>query len=140
MLQPSFILALLPHHANAERGIGLSVAVTVRQVDLNAYMMKAGELFNEKKAAAAEKAAAGGLLVLEKAAAEAGAVKTDSGLVFLEAQAGEGASPGPTDKVSPRRIEAMAGGGIDYSFRARPLVQSSPFTCTGTSALRREAD
>ena len=36
---------------------------------------------------------------LEKAAAEPGAVKTSTGLIYLELRPGTGASPGPTDIV-----------------------------------------
>lgn len=50
-----------------------------------------------EKRAASEKVK--GKAYLDQAAAEKGAVKTDSGLVFLETVAGTGASPAATDKV-----------------------------------------
>lgn len=67
-------------------------------------MPKAAAIFTERKAAQSEKAAAAGLAKLKEAAAEKGAVQTDSGLVYLETLAGDAsaASPGPTDKVHHR--------------------------------------
>jgi len=50
-----------------------------------------------EKRAASEKVK--GKAYLDQAAAEKGAVKTDSGLVFVETVAGTGASPAATDKV-----------------------------------------
>lgn len=82
-------------------GMKDTIASAPEQVDLNVYMMKGAELFEAKKAAKAEKLAAAGLEFLVEAAAEDGAVKTDSGLIYLELVAGDamGSSPAPTDKV-----------------------------------------
>lgn len=95
------------------------------QVDLAAYTVKAGELFTKRKAAAAEKAASAGLEKLAAAAEEPGAVKTDSGLVFLETEAGDpmGTAPGPTDKVRVHYEGKLIDGTVfDSSFaRGEPI-------------------
>lgn len=89
------------------------------QVDLAVYQPKAGVLFTEKQAAAAEKAESAGLAFLDDAAQDVGAVKTESGLVFLETQAGEGASPSATDKVKVHYEGRLIDGSIFDSSIAR---------------------
>ncbi len=69
------------------------------QVDLSAYNEKVQELARLRRKAKGEKQAAGSKEYLLKAAAEKGAVKTDSGLVYLSLKEGEGATPAPTDTV-----------------------------------------
>lgn len=69
------------------------------QVDLDTYMPKAQELFGALQKAQQEKLSATGMAALAAAAEEEGAIETDSGLVFLEVAAGDGASPGLNDKV-----------------------------------------
>jgi FKBP-type peptidyl-prolyl cis-trans isomerase FkpA len=53
----------------------------------------------EAKATETQTPAASGQAYLDKAAAEPGAVKTGSGLVYRELRAGTGASPAPNDTV-----------------------------------------
>mmetsp|Transcript_67557 Transcript_67557/g.179682 ORF Transcript_67557/g.179682 Transcript_67557/m.179682 type:complete len:239 (-) Transcript_67557:410-1126(-) len=91
------------------------------QVELSTYMMKASQLFEGKKGAKAEEAAKAGLMALEAAAAEEGAVKSDSGLVYLETLAGDamGVSPGPTDKVRVHYEGKLVDGTIFDSSVAR---------------------
>jgi len=69
------------------------------KVELESYMPKAAKMFESKQQEAADKAIAAGLSALVEAANEKGAVKTDSGLVFLETQTGEGDAPHWKDKV-----------------------------------------
>ena len=69
------------------------------QVELKDYQMKIRELGQKRQQAAAEvekKEAAG---FVEKMAKEKGAQKTESGLIYIETKAGEGASPKATDTV-----------------------------------------
>jgi FKBP-type peptidyl-prolyl cis-trans isomerase FkpA len=77
---------------------GISDGVTGKKpaVPLEAYQQKVQELANARLKVAGEKAASAGKEFLDKAAQEKGAVKTDSGLVYLSLQEGSGA--GPTDK------------------------------------------
>ena len=49
---------------------------------------------------------------LEKASAEAGAVKTASGLVYKELAAGTGAQPGPTDRVEVHYHGTLVDGSV----------------------------
>jgi FKBP-type peptidyl-prolyl cis-trans isomerase FkpA len=68
-------------------------------VDLAVYGKKAQEIARAKRKAQGEKAASANKTFEEKAAAEKGAVKTASGLVYLSLTDGKGKSPGPTDTV-----------------------------------------
>jgi FKBP-type peptidyl-prolyl cis-trans isomerase FkpA len=68
-------------------------------VELETYGPKIQQLAQTRRAALNEKNLAAGKEVLEKAAKEAGAVKTESGLVYLSLKEGSGASPAPTDVV-----------------------------------------
>ncbi|RYG98548.1 MAG: FKBP-type peptidyl-prolyl cis-trans isomerase [Alphaproteobacteria bacterium] len=60
---------------------------------------KLQELQKTRVAAATEKAKKDGVTALEKAAAEKGATKTASGLVYKETKAGDGAQPTASDQV-----------------------------------------
>ncbi len=68
-------------------------------VDLAAYNGKVQELARSRRKAQGEKLASVNKETLEKAAAEKGAVKTGSGLVFRSLKEGKGNSPGATDTV-----------------------------------------
>jgi len=68
-------------------------------VDLAAYNGKVQELAKSRRKVQGEKLAPANKEFLEKAAGEKGAVKTDSGLVYLSLKEGSGNSPGATDTV-----------------------------------------
>jgi FKBP-type peptidyl-prolyl cis-trans isomerase FkpA len=68
-------------------------------LELNDYSKKIQDLAVARRAAQGEKLAAAGREYLEKAAKAEGAVKTDSGLVYLSLKEGTGTSPAATDKV-----------------------------------------
>ena len=68
-------------------------------VDLNTWGPKLQTLANGRQAKVAEKEKASSAAYLEKAAAESGAVKSDSGLIYRELTPGTGDSPKATDKV-----------------------------------------
>lgn len=80
---------------------GLDDAVSGKKthVEIADYNSKVQELAKTRRKAQGDKQAAAGKEFLEKAAAEKGAVKTDSGLVYLSLKEGEGASPKATDTV-----------------------------------------
>lgn len=80
---------------------GLTDGVTKKKpaVELESYQAKVQELAKARRDAQGVKLAAIGKEVLEKAAAEKGAVKTDSGLVIVPLKEGTGASPKDTDTV-----------------------------------------
>ena len=68
-------------------------------VDLAAYNGKVQELAKSRRKAQGEKLASVNKEFLEKAAGEKGAVKTESGLVYLSLKEGGGAVPVATDTV-----------------------------------------
>lgn len=68
-------------------------------VDITAYNEKIQELAKTRRKAQGEKLASVGKEFLDKAAKEKGAVKTESGMVFLSLQDGTGAAPTATDSV-----------------------------------------
>jgi FKBP-type peptidyl-prolyl cis-trans isomerase FkpA len=69
------------------------------QVQLNEWGPKMQGLAEARGNRMAEKQKAAAQAYLEKAAAEAGVVKTDSGLIYKEITPGTGVSPKPTDTV-----------------------------------------
>jgi FKBP-type peptidyl-prolyl cis-trans isomerase FkpA len=70
------------------------------EVDLEAYTGKVQELALARRKAEGEKQAAGYKGFIDKVAKEKkGAVKTDSGMVYLSLKEGSGISPGPADTV-----------------------------------------
>ncbi|GFE58601.1 FKBP-type peptidyl-prolyl cis-trans isomerase [Geobacter sp. AOG1] len=82
-----------------KRGVTDGVTGTKPEVELSAYSEKVQELARTRIKAQAEKMAPLNKEFLEKAAKEKGAVKTDSGLIYLSLAEGSGTSPGPTDTV-----------------------------------------
>ncbi len=68
-------------------------------VDMNVYGPKIQPLATARQAAVAEKSAAAGKAQLAKAAQEKGALKAQSGLVYLALREGKGAKPAATDTV-----------------------------------------
>jgi FKBP-type peptidyl-prolyl cis-trans isomerase len=81
------------------KGLRDGLTGKAKDVDLAQFRTKFQELAQEraKKVADAERKASEAYLA--KAAQQEGAVKTDSGLIYLELVAGTGASPTATDKV-----------------------------------------
>jgi FKBP-type peptidyl-prolyl cis-trans isomerase FkpA len=69
------------------------------EVELVAYTEKINELVRARRKAQGEKLVAQNKDFLDKAAKEKGALKTDSGLVYLPLKDGSGAGPSPTDTV-----------------------------------------
>ena len=69
------------------------------EIELNTWGPKIQPLMTARMAVVAEKEKAASATYLAKAAAEPGAVKTDSGLVYRELTAGTGESPKATDTV-----------------------------------------
>ena len=80
---------------------GLTDAVTGNPLDLDPkiYSEKVQQLGEARKKVQEEKQASMGKEFLDKAAKENGAVKTESGLVYLSLKEGAGATPKATDTV-----------------------------------------
>ena len=68
-------------------------------LELNTWGPRIGKLAQERGAQVAQREKAAGDAFLAKAAAEPGAEKTASGLIYRELKAGTGASPALTDRV-----------------------------------------
>ncbi|MBV8732376.1 MAG: FKBP-type peptidyl-prolyl cis-trans isomerase [Acidobacteriia bacterium] len=68
-------------------------------LDLNTWGPKIQGLANDRKTRVVEREKTSAKAYMEKAAAEPGAVKTETGLVYLELTAGTGNSPSATDTV-----------------------------------------
>jgi len=81
------------------RGVRASLLGEEPPAPLSEYVPMANELMNERKVAKTTMALAEGRRAVDVAAAEPGAVKTESGLVYLPLAEGEGESPQLTDTV-----------------------------------------
>lgn len=104
---------------------GLTATVTGAKtpVDIAAYNDKVQELARARRKALADKEAGANKEFLEKAAAEKGAMKTESGLIYTILVEGKGDSPKPTDTVKVNyRGTLVDGKEFDSSFkRNKPL-------------------
>ena len=93
-------------------------------VELNEWGPKIQPLMSTRMAAVAEKAKAASAVYLAKAAAEPGAVKTDSGLVYRELKVGTGESPKATDTVKVQyRGTLVNGTEFDSSYKRNEPAQ-----------------
>jgi len=87
-------------------------------VDLEAFGPKIQELAQSRRQAFGEKQAAAGKSFLEKAAAEKGAVKTESGMVYLSQKDGGGPNPTASDTVKVHYRGTLTDGTeFDSSYR-----------------------
>jgi FKBP-type peptidyl-prolyl cis-trans isomerase len=82
-----------------KRGMSDGIAGKTPEVELEKYGPKVDELHSTRLAATSAKEAESSKAFLEKAAAEPGATKTASGLVYKQIKAGTGASPKASDQV-----------------------------------------
>lgn len=99
-------------------GIMDAIAGKKAAVDLASYNAKVQELARTRRQALGEKQAAAGKDFLEKAAKEKGAVKSDSGIVFLSLSEGKGESPASNDTVKVNyRGTLIDGREFDSSFK-----------------------
>ena len=105
--------------------LGITDAVTGKKtaVDLASYNAKLQDLARTRRQAQGDKQAAAGKDFLEKAAKEKGAVKSDTGIVFLSVTEGKGESPASSDTVKVNyRGTLIDGREFDSSFkRGKPL-------------------
>jgi FKBP-type peptidyl-prolyl cis-trans isomerase len=100
-----------------KQGIADGVHQTPK-VQLEVYGPKVNELARQRQTVAAGAEAKRGEAFLAKAAAEKGAVKKPSGLVFIEQKAGSGASPKATDTVKVNyRGTTIDGTEFDSSYK-----------------------
>jgi FKBP-type peptidyl-prolyl cis-trans isomerase FkpA len=93
-------------------------------LDLNEWGPKIGPLAHERSARVTEHQKAASSAYLEKAAAEPGAVKTASGMIYRELRPGSGDSPKATDTVKVQyRGTLVDGTEFDSSYRRNEPAQ-----------------
>ena len=85
--------------ATVQQGWRDAVTGADSAVDMNVYAGKVNELATARRQAAAQKVAEEGKAVVAAAASEAGAIKADSGFVYLPLTEGGGAQPSGSDVV-----------------------------------------
>ena len=106
-----------------QKGIADVLSGQKPQVDPEAYRPRIQKLAEAAQAKMGEKAAASGREFLDKATKEKGAVKTDSGLIYLSLKDGAGASPKASDKVKVHYRGTLTNGTeFDSSYkRGQPI-------------------
>jgi FKBP-type peptidyl-prolyl cis-trans isomerase FkpA len=101
-----------------KQGLTDAMAGKTPAVELNAYNQKIQDLAKARLSAQGEKLAAAAKEFVDKAAKEKGAVKTDSGLIYLSLKEGSGASQAATDKVKVQyRGTLVNGEEFDSSYK-----------------------
>ena len=93
-------------------------------VNLNEWGPKIGPLARERGARVAERQKAASAAYLDKAAAEPGAVRSPSGMIYREVAAGSGANPKATDTVKVHYRGTLTDGTeFDSSYRRNEPAQ-----------------
>lgn len=101
-----------------EAGVSASVLGMQPAIDADTYLPSVQQLARTRMRAAAQS-------YLDRAAQEAGAVKTESGLVYKSLQDGSGASPKATDIVNVRyRGTTITGHEVDAQSGSLPLGET----------------
>jgi FKBP-type peptidyl-prolyl cis-trans isomerase FkpA len=104
--------------AFVQAGIAAQVKGEKPAVELDTYGPKIQALANSRQTAKAAGEKEAGKAFLEKAAKEKGAVKTESGLIYKETQAGSGPSPTAADTVKVHyRGTTLDGKEFDSSYK-----------------------
>jgi FKBP-type peptidyl-prolyl cis-trans isomerase FkpA len=93
-----------------KQGFTDGVSGKTPEVELRDYHEKIQELARDRRKAEGDRLAAANQDFLAHAAEEKGAVNTPSGLIFFPLQEGNGASPGPDDKVVVKYRGTLADG------------------------------
>ena len=91
---------------------GFTDALDGKKIDTDGAMQKLQALAAERSKLAAAEEKNSSKAFLEKAAAEKGAVKSASGLIYQETQAGSGPSPKPTDTVKVHYTGTLTDGTV----------------------------
>ena len=93
-------------------------------VDVNEWAPRLQPFSQARSARVAEKQKAGSKAYLAKAAAEPGAIKTESGLIYMDLQPGTGASPKASDSVKVNyRGTLIDGTEFDSSYKRNQPAQ-----------------
>lgn len=107
-----------------QQGLADGVLDREPKVELQEYMMQIQQLAQRRAQTANQAEREAGVSVLDQAAAEPGAVKTESGMVYRSLEEGSGESPGPTDHVTVHYRGTLRGGEVfDSSYdRGQPAT------------------
>ena len=105
-------------------GLRDALAGKAKPLDEALYSQKAREISQQRVQQAAQLEAQAGAEYVEKMAAEKGAVQTESGLVYQELQAGDGAQPEAASRVKAHYKGTLRDGTVfDSSYeRGEPLT------------------
>jgi FKBP-type peptidyl-prolyl cis-trans isomerase FkpA len=115
---------LSPHELDLVKRALADAAAGKPALDLNEWGPKIGPVAKERSARAAEHQKAVSKAFLDKAAAEPGAERTASGLIYRQLQAGSGDSPKATDTVKVQyRGTLVDGTEFDSSYRRNEPAQ-----------------
>lgn len=118
-------------------GLKARVADEAPLVSPQAYQGKVAELRDQRMMAVIEEEKAASAEFLAEAASEEGARTTDSGLIFRQLEAGEGASPGASDTVQVHYEGTLRDGTVFDSSYERG--QPASFPLNGVIACWTEA-
>jgi len=99
---------------------------TLKPADIEALIPKIRELQTTRVAAASEREKTTGTEFLAKAATEAGATKTESGMVFKSVKEGDGPSPVATDMVKVHYEGRLVSGKVFDSSKERNEAATFP--------------
>lgn len=105
--------------ATVQEGLADGVLGNEPEVNLQEYMMQIQQLAQERAQSAATAERQAGVDFLEQAAAEEGAVQTESGMVYKMLEEGTGASPAATDRVQVHYVGTLRDGTVFDSSRER---------------------
>ena len=115
---------LSPHEFDILKRALADAAAHKPAVDLNEWAPKIGPLARERSARVTEQQKVASKAYLEKAAAEPGCVRADSGMIYREVTAGSGDSPKATDTVKVNyRGTLVDGTEFDSSYRRNQPAQ-----------------
>jgi len=96
------------------------------EIELQDYLERMNELTQGRREAVFAELQEASEAYLEQVAAEPGAVKTESGLIYIERVAGTGAQPSVTSTVSVHYVGTLPDGTVFDSSRARGEPVSFP--------------
>jgi FKBP-type peptidyl-prolyl cis-trans isomerase FkpA len=115
---------LSPHEFELVKRALADAAAGKPAVDLNDWKLKIGPLARDRSARVAERQKVVSAAYMVKAAAEPGAIRTESGLIYRETRAGSGDSPKATDTVKVQyRGTLVDGTEFDSSYRRAEPAQ-----------------
>jgi FKBP-type peptidyl-prolyl cis-trans isomerase len=128
--------------ALVQKGLADGINKAKPVTDPEASKAKLQEIAQARFKVASDKAAAAGVEFLDKASKEAGAKKTESGLVIKHTQEGTGASPAATDQVKVHYEGRLIDGKVFDSSKERgepatfPLNGVIPCWTEGVQAMK----